>query len=406
MFKAKKILIISFASLVLATMLGVGDYFSSPLRAAEESIKVGVPAPLTGKFAAFGKRAYNGYMMALEQVNAAGGIKGRKLEFVFEDTVGEPKNSMAAAKKLITQTKVPILVGEFSSSCTFAVAQVAQSYNTPFLVSIGAADDVTKSGWDWVFRIQSSSSDWGRAVQDFWVNRIGIPKNLVILHEETLWGTTMAQSMLQFCKKHNIQVLLKESYELGIVDLKPLLMKVKALKPQVVFTTSYLLDGALLMRQAKEINLNTEGFFGSGSETSPEYLQATGDACDYQFTVDWFNRSFTFPGVKNFYDTYVKKHGEDPVFHAAHAFASVQVLADVLRRAKTLEKEDIKKALETADVMTIVGPVKFENYDGFLHQNKPFVMLSQWQKGKLFPIYPTEVATAKYIYPVPNWDKR
>jgi len=70
----------------------------------------------------------------------------------------------------------------------------------------------------------------------------------------------MAQSMSQFCKKHGIQMLLKESYELGIVDLKPLLMKVKALKPQVVFTTSYLLDGALLMRQAKEINLNAEGF--------------------------------------------------------------------------------------------------------------------------------------------------
>lgn len=392
--------------LALVVILSAENYFSPPAMAAEESIKVGAPLPLTGRHAAFGKRQYNGFELAVSHINAEGGIKGKKLEFVYEDTVGEPKNSMAATKKLITQSKVPVLIGEFSSSSTYADAQVAQSYKTPFIVSIGSADNIMKSGWDWVFRVHPATSDYPRAIEEFWSRAIGFPKSLVIVHEETLWGTSVAESMGRLCKNRGIQVLLRESYETGIVDLKPLLLKVKALKPQVVFTTSYLLDGALFMRQAKEINLNAEAFYGSGAETSPEYLQAAGAACDYQFTIDWFNKSLPFPGVKRFYDEYLKKYGEEPVYHAALCYASVQVLSDCLRRAKSIDKEEIKKALETADVTTIIGQVKFENYDGFLHQDKPVILLSQWQKGQLFPIYPADAATAKHIYPAPSWDKR
>ena len=380
----------------------VMDYSLPQVNAAEDTIKVGVPVPLTGRHAAFGKRIHNGYEVALSHINAEGGVNGKKIQLIYEDTIGEPKNSMAVSKKLITQTKVPILMGEFSSAATIAGAQVAQAYKIPYLCSIAAADDLTRSGWDWIFRVHPANSDYAGAVAGFW-KAVGLPKSTVIIHEETLWGSSLATAMERFCKQNGIKVLLKESYEGGILDLKPLLMRIKALNPQVIFTTSYLLDGALFMRQAKEINLNADAFFGSGSETSPEYLQAAGNACDHQYTIDWFNKSLPFPGVKRFYDDYVKKFNEEPVYHSALSYASVQVLADVLRRTKSLNNEDIKKALETADVMTIVGQVKFENYDGFLHQDKPVILLSQWQKGKLFPVFPKEAATAKYIYPVPKW---
>ncbi len=94
--------------LALVVILSAENYFSPPAMAAEESIKVGAPLPLTGRHAAFGKRQYNGFELAVSHINAEGGIKGKKLEFVYEDTVGEPKNSMAATKKLITQSKVPV----------------------------------------------------------------------------------------------------------------------------------------------------------------------------------------------------------------------------------------------------------------------------------------------------------
>ena len=212
--------------------------------------------------------------------------------------------------------------------------------------------------------------------------------------------------MVKNCKEKGIKVLLQESYENGIVDLKPLLMKVKALKPEVVFTTSYLLDGALLMRQAKEIDLNAKAFFGSGSETSPEYLEAAGDACNLQYTTDWFTKSLPFPKVKEFWDLHLKEYGEDPVYHAALCYAAVQVTEDVLNRTKSMKREDIKKALETTDVMTIMGPVKFENYDGHLHQDRPLILLSQWQEKSLYPVYPPDSAVKKYVYPVPQWKDR
>jgi branched-chain amino acid transport system substrate-binding protein len=132
----------------------------APVVWAEDTIKVGVILPITGDKAKFGEIEKRSFEMALEDINAGGGIKGKKLEFLFEDDTGRPDVARSAAEKLITKDKVVMLGGGYGSSETFAIAGVAQQSKLPFLVNTGSDDKITQSGWDYVFRLNPPVSDY------------------------------------------------------------------------------------------------------------------------------------------------------------------------------------------------------------------------------------------------------
>ncbi|MBP1738631.1 MAG: Extracellular ligand-binding receptor, partial [Deltaproteobacteria bacterium] len=120
---------------------------------AQDTIKVGIVLPLTGDQAKFGEIEKQSFDLALAEINAAGGVKGKKLELIIEDDTGRPEVGRSVVEKLITKDKVVMLGGGYSSSVTYAVAGVCQQNQMPFLVNTGSADNISTSGWDWIFRL-------------------------------------------------------------------------------------------------------------------------------------------------------------------------------------------------------------------------------------------------------------
>jgi branched-chain amino acid transport system substrate-binding protein len=437
-------------SLVMVLSFVVSLFASSLF--AVETLKVGVILPLTGKQAKFGEIEKQSFEMAAEEINAKGGVEGKKIELLIEDTQGKPDVARSAVEKLITQDKVVIIGGGYTSSETYAAAGVALNKGFPFLVNTGSADNITepaaftpsgqrveaiakkldeekdpakraeleqeaaklreaaekesKALMDRfaIFRLNPPVSEYASSLESF-LAEVAKPKTAVILHENSLFGTSGSREFEESCKKLGIKILLKESYDAGAVDFKPLLAKVKQANPDLVYMISYLLDASLLMRQSMELNMNPKLFAGAAAGfTLPEFPQNAGKASEKIITADLWHQSLPFPGAKEYFDEFKKKYNKDTEYHGAEAYAAAYVIADVLKRAKSTSPKDIKEALSKTDMMTAFGPVKFISYEKKVNQNKLDTYVVQWINGKLEVIWPKKYATAKYVYPV-DWVK-
>lgn len=392
-------------SVSLACLLVVGAVVV-PNCSAEDTIKIGIPLPLTGRHSPFGQHEKRAFELALDEINAAGGVKGKKLEFVFADDQSKPETAITAAQKLLEDDSIIMLTGEYSSSCTYPIAGMAEKKKIPFVVSTAAADNITQSGWKYIFRTDQPASEFDSSLQDFLLN-VAKPKNMVIFYENTLFGTSVAKAMKEWAEANKIEVLLFDDYEAGLVDFKPMLFKMKEVNPDVVYAISYLMDATLITRQMKEIDLNPKMFAGSAAGYSiPEYLEGAGDAAEYVFTSTMWERTVPYPGAKEFDQKYRDKYNMKPPYHAAQAYAAAYVCADAIERANELTRDSVREALETTDLVTIYGPIKFKSYGKYERQNQLPTLVLQIQKGKFEIVWPEDLSTAKYIYPVPKWNER
>ena len=417
-----------------------------------EPIKVGIVLPVTGKFAKFGEIEKLSFEMAQEEINAAGGVKGRPLEFLIEDTTSKPDVGRSAAEKLISQDRVVMLGGGYSSSVTAAVAGVAINKSFPFLVNTGSADTITEptahtpSGKKAaklkkelkkeedeakvgeikaqikeleamadkeverilprfrIFRLNPPVSEYASGLESF-LDDVVKPKTVVILHENSLFGTKGAAAFEKSAKKLGVKVLLKESYDAGAVDFKPLLSKVKQKDPDLIYMISYVLDASLLMNQSMELKMNPRLFAGAAAGfTLPEFAHNTGKSGEKVVSATLWHQSLPLPGAIAYYEKYLSKYNRETEYHGAEAYAAAYVIADVLGRAKSHSKEDITKALSETDMMTVFGPVKFISYGRKINQNKLETYVVQWLDGKLQMIWPRSLSKADYVYPV-DWLK-
>ena len=393
------------ASVVAAVMLAIGATTGGAL--AADGIKVGVLLPLTGSQAKFGEIEKRSYEMAAAEINAKGGVNGKKIELLFEDDTGKPDVGRSGMEKLISREKVPVITGGYSSSVTAAAAPVAQQFKVPFVICTGSADDVTEKGYDYVFRVNPPASEYPNAVKSF-LHEVGKDvKTIALLYENSAFGQSSSKSFEADAVALGLKIVVKEGYQAGAIDFKPILTKVKAANPDMIYMVSYVMDASLLMRQSKELRINPKMFVGGGAGfTLPEFAKSAGDASDGVYSATLWVDTLPFPGAKEYASNFRKKFGSETEYHGAEAYAAMYVVADALKRAKSITPRDVRDALVKTDLKTAFGPVKFISYGKKTQQNKLDTYLVQWQKGNLEAVWPKSVATKKYIYPTPHWDKR
>ncbi|MDI6688256.1 MAG: ABC transporter substrate-binding protein [Desulfobacterales bacterium] len=396
--KKRKVL----AGLILAAVLVFTLGASQSM--AVDTIKVGIVLPLTGSLAKFGEIEKQSFDMAMEEINAAGGINGKKLDLLIEDTTGRPEVGRSVVEKLITKDKVVMIGGGYSSSVTYAAAGVCQQNQMPFLVNTGSADNITSSGWDWIYRINPPVSKYAGAVESL-LTQVIKPKKVAILYENSLFGTKGAKEFEATCEKLGYEIVLKEGYEHGGIDFKPVLIKVKQHEPDIVYMISYIMDASLLMKQSKELKLTPKMFIGGAAGfTLPEFKDNAGIASNNVISATLWHQVLPFPGAMDYYNKFVKKYNKPTEYHGAEAYAAAYVIADVLKRAKSFKNTDVKAALDATDMMTVFGPVKFTTWENMKNQNKVATYVVQWIDGKLELVWPEEGATKQFVYPV-DWLK-
>ena len=382
----------------------LSTFFTANLFA--QDLKFSIPLPLTGPQAKFGEIEKNSYTIAMEEINAAGGIKGRKVSLEFEDSQGKPEISRSIAEKLIDVKKQPVIFGEYSSSCSKAIAPVAEERKIPYMVVTGATDDITQQNYKYVFRMNPTNAYYSGGMISFF-KEVVKPTSIAILYESSDFGTSGAEDMIKQAEKFPMKVLVKEKYEAGAVDFKPILSKVKAERPDVIYMVSYVMDAALLMKQIKELRIDAKLFAGGAAGFAiPEFIDSARDASEYVVTATVWSPQVAYPGAKEFAEKYKKLYKVYPSYHGAEAYSALYIIKDVLTRAKSLAPDDIRVAMKATNMETAFGPIKFEDKEGYTNQNFIETLVMQVINGKHETIWPQKYASKKYIFPIPRWRDR
>jgi branched-chain amino acid transport system substrate-binding protein len=373
---------------------------------AADTFDLVIPLPLTGKPAKFGEIMKRSYEMAAEEINAKGGVKGKKIALSFEDSNGKPEIARSIVEKLIDSKKQPIIVGEYTSACAKAVASVAEERKTPYVVVASADDDITQKNYKYVFRQNQVNAHYGDAVVDF-LKTVVKPRSIAILFESSAVGTSGADAMEKDAASFGAKVVLKEKFETGAIDFKPLLSKVKAAQPDVIYTVAYANEAQLIMKQAKELRIDAKLYAGGAAGFAiPEFIKGAQDAAEYVVSATLWTPQLKYPGAREFADKYKAKYGDFPSYHGASAYAALYVTADALNRAKNWTPDAIRDALKATNLKTAYGPVKFEDKEGYQNQNFHETLAIQVQKGEFETVWPQSQASKPYIYPVPSWKDR
>jgi len=393
----------SVSSGMVALAFGLCSAIAAP---AAEPLQLSIPLPLTGGQAKFGEMMKRSYELAADEINAKGGVKGRKLALSFEDSQAKPDSARAIVEKLIDVKKQPLIVGEYTSACAKAVAAVANERKTPYLVVASADDSITQQHYKYVFRQNVPNAYYTSALASF-LKEVVKPQSIAILYESSDFGTSGASDMEKHAQSLGMKVLVKEKYEKGAVDFKPILSKVKQAAPDVIFMVSYVMDASLLMKQLKELRVDAKLFAGGAAGFAlPEFVDNAKDAAEHVVTATLWTPQVKYKGAKEYAAAYKAKYGDFPSYHGASAYAAMYVVQDVLTRSKSMLPEDITAALKKTNLQTAYGTVKFEDKDGYQNQCFSETFVFQVQKGEHETVWPTAMANKKHVFPIPRWRDR
>ncbi|MBM3303145.1 MAG: ABC transporter substrate-binding protein, partial [Deltaproteobacteria bacterium] len=298
---------------------------------AQDTLKIGAPQPMTGPDAPFGDKFKKAYSLAVDEINSAGGVDGKKIEVVIEDH--QAKNPLAATvtEKLITQNKVLVLTGGRASGQAVEIASVAQRLKTPYLVDHPSADIITSKGFEWIFRNNPTGSIYPQAFNKFITEVPGaLPKSAAVVYDNTVFGKTIANSAMVFLKSKNVPIVNDEAYSVNTLDFKPLMTKVKAQNPDFLLMVAVsTTDAILLTRHAKEIGVAPRAFVGFGGGFGvADFANELGPLSEYVFSsAAWSGNPNDVP-TKAFYEKFHKNYGIYPKEHEVEGYAAIYILAD------------------------------------------------------------------------------
>lgn len=344
-------------SLVLSTTVGCerksggGDAGSST-----GDILVGFYGSLTGDGASFGQSSKEGSELAVEEINAAGGVLGgRKLKLLVEDDQSKPDEASNAVTKLITQNKVVAVLGEVASRRSLAAAPVCQKYQIPMITPSSTNEGVTKIG-DYIFRICFIDPFQGEVLAKFAFNDLKARKVAILKDISQDYSVGLTDSITKNFTALGGTVLDPVSYSGGDPDFKAILTQVRGQNPDAIFVTGYYTEAAIIARQARELGmkmplLGGDGWVGDALKNGREALANC-------YISNHYSADNPDPVVQNFVKAYKAKFNREPDSIAALAYDSVKVLADSITRANSTEGPKLRDAIAKLDVGGVTGRLK------------------------------------------------
>ena len=400
----------------LAMSLIAGSYATG---FAENVVKIGNIIPLSGPSATLGQQGKAAREMAVEEINAAGGIKslnGAKLELVFADSESKPEKGVAEAERLINTEKVNVLTGCWNSAVTYPTTAVAERYGIPFVVPVSVSDKITEQNFKTVFRIAAKDSWWTRDQFSFLKDmeeEFGTKvERIAFVYENGDWGKGFAGQWKDLAEKGGYKVVLDEPYPSTATDLSPVVQKIRRSKADVLMLVSNAADAILLTNTLADYKVNLKAIIASGGgHADPSFLKTTGKNAQYLFDIVEWETDVNKAGAKETNDKYKAKYGQNLTGEAVDAYVAMYVLKDALERAASLDPEKIREALAATDLAS--GPGMIVGYDSVKfdktgqNENASLVMVQVNDMGKgleRITIWPKAARRAGYtpVFPMPN----
>jgi branched-chain amino acid transport system substrate-binding protein len=341
--------------------------------AAAEPIKLGEVASLTGKEAAFGQQAHRGIQMAIDEVNARGGVLGRPLAVVAEDNQSKPGDSATIAKKLLSREKVAAIICTGTSSNCLEVAPLAQSAHIPLIGTTATAPEVTEKR-DYVFRACFIDPFQGAVLAKFATTTLKTRRVALLTSVSASYSVGLSKVFREKFAALGGQIVADQKYSEGDKDFRAQLTAIKAAKADAIAVTGFYTEAALICKQARDLGLTIPLFGGDGWE-APELIEIGGKAVEGTYYVSHYSSESTEPEVADFVKKYrARFHGETPDSMAPLAYDAALIVAEAIVRAGTTEGPKLRDAL--AATRNFPGVTGRTTIDPQRNASKPAVMLA------------------------------
>ena len=313
------------------------------LRAAEP-IKIGEIEPLTGKEAAFGQSSHEGILLAIEEINARGGVLGRPLQLVTEDNQSRSGDSTTIARKLISRDRVAAIIHGGTSTQCLEAAPICQNAKVPLIATTATAPEVTEKR-DYVFRTCYIDPFQGSVLAKFAFGSLHAKRAALLTSVSSPFSVGLAKVFRESFTAAGGQIAGEQKYAEGDKDFRAQLTAIRSLAPDVIVAMGYYTEGGLILRQARALGLNVPIISADGWE-APELIEIGGPAANGAYYSSHYSSESTAPEVQAFLKKYRARHpGETPDSLAPLAYDATHILADAIARAGAVEGAKIRDAI-------------------------------------------------------------
>ena len=402
--------------------------FSNPVPAQQKVIKIGAVYPLTGNIASTGLDCRRGVDLAVDIINgkydldlplakSAGlpNLGGAKLEIVYADTKGDPKNGMSEAERLIAQEKVVAMIGAYQSSVTKTASQATERLKIPYVCSDSSSPTLTERAYKYFFRVSPHDAIFAHDqlvfLKDLEKKTGKKIQTVALLYENTEFGSNAGKYLKKYAQEFGYKVVADVSYSANATDVTSEVGTLVKSKPDVLMHASYITDAILFTKTFKEMGFAPKGILTMAGYIEPGYLPAVKADGNYiiirsTFALDLAKKK---PLVAKVNQLFKKKYGIDMSENAARSFMAPFVLADAINRAKTTESEAVVKALLATNITgkQVIYPWKGIKFDPASHQNiYAQGTLVQIQNQDYVTVWPFASAAKEVVWPFPAWKGR
>lgn len=383
---------------------------------------------MSGRLAETGADLKHGIEFAVKQINSMGGVKncgGAKIVVVYGDSAGKPETGAAEAERLITQEHVVALVGAYQSAVTKTASEVAERYHVPFVNPDSTSPALTERGYKWFFRVTPHDGMFAKQQVEFikWLNekyKLNL-KTYAIIHEDTEWGTKVAEAWKKYFNEAGFKLVKEISYHAATVtSLDSEVKALKAANPDILLVASYVQDAILLVQAMKANNFAPKVVLAQDAGfITPSYVKQVGKDGWYIFSREVFNWDLfeKIPRLKKVNEEYKKEYGVDLNGNSARDYTGMWVLyyalEEACKKASPAYLEEFRKALRDALAnLNIPGDKLIMPWKGVKFDEKGQNILGQGiivqmlEDGKYHTVYPPEYATTEPKVPFPPWTER
>jgi len=331
------------------------------LAGAQAPIKIGAFGPMTGGAAGYGQSEREAIDLVVEEVNAAGGVLGRKIEVLYGDDAGKPEQAVSIVKRFVTADEVVMVLGGISSPTSMAVSQVTGQEKVPQIIVAGTAARITLQGNPWIFRSAVPDTKLAGDLADFLNEKFPKVKRIAAIYVNDDFGKGGFTAFTDRAKRYGMQIVADEKYTRGDVDYTAQLTKIRAANADAILDWSRYHEGALIAKQVKQMGI-TLPIFGSDGAAHPKYIELGGDAVEGAYYATHFSPATSghLPVARKLVDKMRAKYGKAPDFIHSEAYDAALVAVDAIRRAGSLDREKIRQAIAATDLDGTRGRIRFD----------------------------------------------
>ena len=350
------------------------------------SIKIGSIGPLTGNYAVYGGDCKNGIELAVNEINAAGGVNGQQLELIAEDDEGSSEKSVSAYKKLVTKDGAKLIIGSLTSGCSIAISPLAQAQKIVQIAPAATAPALTDAG-NFIFRTCYDDPFQGTVGGKFAAETLGAKKAAILYDISNDYSVGLTENFKIAFEANGGSIVSAETYSTGDKDFNAQLTKIKNVNPDVVYLPDYYSTVALIVKQLRAQGIGApivgaDGWDGLTENAGDEVLNG--------FYSNHYAADSTEPKVQNFVTNYKAKYNLAPTSFAALGYDSVYMLKDAIEKAGSTDSEKVRSALEETDGDYVTGHLTFNEKHNPV-KGAVIIELVKDSSGKLTTVYKTTV---------------